>query len=136
MVCWHCPFLFFNLPCALHQGKYLFWVCQPWCNLLILGIINKKKYIHEILKSWLLHCMSNVKLCILKLLSSSYCNNWLLILTRMSIFLLILCYRLPQEKQNTKGNYTDPTWWSVAFHSLFWLPSVPLSCHRWKQIGT
>ena len=33
--------------------------------------------------------MSNVKLCILKLLSSSYCNNWLLILTRTSIFLLI-----------------------------------------------
>ena len=75
------------------------------------------------MKSWLLHCMSDVKLCILKLLSSSYCTNWLLILTRMSIFLLILCYRLPQEKQNTKGNYTDPTWWSVAFHSFFGLLS-------------
>ncbi len=71
----------------------------------------------------MLQCTSDVKLCILKLPSSSYCNNCSLILTRMSIFLLIWCYRLLHEKQNTNGNYTDPMWWSVAFHSLFWLLS-------------
>ena len=48
------------------------------------------------LKSWLLHCMSDVKF-IFKLLSSSYCNNC-----------PFSC--LPHEKQNTEGNYTDPTW--------------------------
>ena len=100
--------------------------------------------------------MSDVKFCIFKPLSLSCCNNWFVILIRMSIFLLIQwnvhfhvnttecpfscyiiqCYCLPHEKQNTKGNYSYSKWWSVAFHSSFGcFLSVSVSCHIWKQIG-
>ena len=83
--------------------------------------------------------MSDVKFCIFKPLSLSCCNNWFVILIRMSIFLLIQwnvhfyvntmecpftcyikqCYCLPHEKQNTKGNYSYSKWFSVAFRSIF-----------------
>ena len=87
MVCWHIIFCLSIYHLLLHTRKgCLFWVCQPWYNWLILGIINKKQLKK---KSWLLQCRSDVKLCILKLPSSSYCNNCSLIQMRMSIFLLI-----------------------------------------------
>ncbi len=78
MVCWHIIFCFSVYRCVKYVSldiTYWFWVKSI------------KKQLKK--KSWLLQCTSDVKLCILKLPSSSYCNNCSLILTRMSIFLLI-----------------------------------------------
>ena len=75
MVYWHCHFLFFQFTiCSPLKKVCLFWARQPWHNLLTMGMINRNK----------VDCYTSC----LMWNFVFYCNNWLLILTRMSIFLL------------------------------------------------